>query len=222
MRTPVGLTIDAMHSDSPVGQSWGLWTAAPCPCVVAEAVESFREPLGGPCGLSTPPGASTPWLPILRTPAEGTCPCVEEDKVGSLDSPLGWSCALRTGAQCPCATAEDVESLGSPLGCLCGVRCCVYARRTPASSMRATNSFSITRPPSSLHGLSITRTAACRRPGGFFGTFGPKGVERINRSVQSYMGTAGYLRSGALVCTLPLGCPHSMVRCVALVALGMQ
>ena len=55
--------------------------------------------------------------------------------------------------------------IGALLGAPMGLKCCVYAGVTPASSFRVTNSFNIAKPPSSLHALSTTCTAAWRCPG---------------------------------------------------------
>ena len=85
--------------------------------------------------------------------------------MGVNDSSPEGSLAMSTAAPTPCATAEDVESFGSPRGCPSGLNRWVYAGRTPASSISSTSCYNISRPPSSLHALSTTRAAACRRPG---------------------------------------------------------
>ena len=117
----------------------------------------LHHPGGGSDGLKTSPGLST-----LYAPAGGPRPCAKEDEVGVTDSSPQWSLAMSTTAPTPCATAEDVESFGSPRGCPSGLHCWVYAGRTPASSISSTSCCNISRPPSFLHSLSTTRTAACR------------------------------------------------------------
>ena len=139
---------------------------------------------GGAGGLNTPLGLST-----LCAPAGGPRPCAREDEVGVTDSSPQGSLAMSTAAPTSCATAEDVESLGSPRGCPSGLNRWVYAGCTPAASISSTSSCNISRPPSSLHALSITRTAACRQPRRLSGTSELKGLQRSNSSLQSCIGT---------------------------------
>ena len=47
VKTPVESTMDAMQGDSPVGQSWGMGSGVPCPCVATHARESVTPPVGG-------------------------------------------------------------------------------------------------------------------------------------------------------------------------------
>ena len=66
---------------------------------------------------------------------------------------------------------------------------CGTAGLTPTSSMAASNTFIISTPPSSLHALSTTHTAAWKCLGWLSGTSGFKVVQRSKRSLQSCMGT---------------------------------